>query len=82
MCDNSVTTVRWRDHYSQDSWTDPDTFEPEDYIVTTVGYCIHENGTYLCIAGSLSDSGMANSIMCILKSDILSREMKYESTDE
>lgn len=78
MCDN-IAIVRWRDHYSNDGWTDPDHFEPEDYVVTTIGFPVVENDLYLCIAGSYSDSGMANSIMCILKTDILSREQKYES---
>ena len=74
MSDKGLYIISWMDHYSNDGWTDPDDFQPEDYIVSSVGWLIVENDHYICLAGSLSNSNAANSIMCILKSDIIEKK--------
>lgn len=71
-----IVVVRWLDH---DAIHDPTWIKPEDFdafdsditAVTSVGFPVHENETFLVLAQQLQENGTVGDCMRILKSAIV-----------
>ena len=70
-------SITWLDAYSQDDWTDLESFNPEEHPCTTEGYLIKETANYILIGPTVAindGTWQGCAMMAIPKGSIVSKK--------
>jgi hypothetical protein len=70
-----IVEITWLDHYANDAWIDIEEIEINNTICTSVGYFVKENTNYIVLARTITNDGLCDGLMFIIKDVII--EIKY-----